>query len=394
MRIFFNKKQHLFYIIMDFNLTEEHLMIQQAARDFAQTELLEGVIERDELSKFPSEQVKKMADLGFLGMMVDPKYGGAGLDSVSYVLAVSEIAKVDASSAVIMSVNNSLVCAGLEKYCNEEQKMKYLVPLAKGEVIGAFCLSEPEAGSDASSQKTTAIDKGDHYLLNGMKNWITNGSSASTYIVMAQTDVEKGHKGINAFIVEKGWAGFDIGPKEKKMGIRGSDTHSLLFNDVKVPKENRIGADGFGFNFAMAVLNGGRIGIASQALGIAAGAYELALKYSQERKSFGKEIFKHQAIAFKLADMATQISAARLLCYNAALQKDAGMDISQSGAMAKLFASQTAMDTTIEAVQIHGGNGYVAEYHVERMMRDAKITQIYEGTSEIQRIVISRTLVS
>jgi alkylation response protein AidB-like acyl-CoA dehydrogenase len=394
LRIFFNKKQHLFYIIMDFNLTEEHLMIQQAARDFAQTELLEGVIERDELSKFPSEQVKKMADLGFLGMMVDPKYGGAGLDSVSYVLAVSEIAKVDASSAVIMSVNNSLVCAGLEKYCNEEQKMKYLVPLAKGEVIGAFCLSEPEAGSDASSQKTTAIDKGDHYLLNGMKNWITNGSSASTYIVMAQTDVEKGHKGINAFIVEKGWAGFDIGPKEKKMGIRGSDTHSLLFNDVKVPKENRIGADGFGFNFAMAVLNGGRIGIASQALGIAAGAYELALKYSQERKSFGKEIFKHQAIAFKLADMATQISAARLLCYNAALQKDAGMDISQSGAMAKLFASQTAMDTTIEAVQIHGGNGYVAEYHVERMMRDAKITQIYEGTSEIQRIVISRTLVS
>ncbi|MBW4360214.1 acyl-CoA dehydrogenase family protein [Flavobacterium taihuense] len=379
---------------MDFNLTEEQLMIQQAARDFAQTELLEGVIERDEHSKFPTEQVKKMAELGFLGMMVDPKYGGSGLDSVSYVLAVSEIAKIDASAAVIMSVNNSLVCAGLEKYCNEEQKMKYLVPLAKGEVIGAFCLSEPEAGSDATSQKTTAIDKGDHYLLNGTKNWITNGASASTYIVIAQTDVEKGHKGINAFIVEKGWAGFDIGPKEKKMGIRGSDTHSLLFNDVKVPKENRIGADGFGFNFAMAVLNGGRIGIASQALGIATGAYELALKYSQERKAFGKEIFKHQAIAFKLADMATQISAARLLCFNAAYQKDAGMDISQSGAMAKLFASQTAMDTTIEAVQIHGGNGYVAEYHVERMMRDAKITQIYEGTSEIQRIVISRTLVS
>ena len=379
---------------MDFNLTEEQLMIQQAARDFAQTELLEGVIERDEHSKFPTEQVKKMAELGFLGMMVDPKYGGSGLDSVSYVLAISEIAKIDASAAVIMSVNNSLVCAGLEKYCNEEQKMKYLVPLAKGEVIGAFCLSEPEAGSDATSQKTTAIDKGDHYLLNGTKNWITNGSSASTYIVIAQTDIEKGHKGINAFIVEKGWAGFDIGPKEKKMGIRGSDTHSLMFNDVKVPKENRIGADGFGFNFAMSVLNGGRIGIASQALGIASGAYELALKYSQERKAFGKEIFKHQAIAFKLADMATQISAARLLCYNAAYQKDAGMDISQSGAMAKLFASQTAMDTTIEAVQIHGGNGYVAEYHVERMMRDAKITQIYEGTSEIQRIVISRTLVS
>nr|WP_315201495.1 acyl-CoA dehydrogenase [uncultured Flavobacterium sp.] len=379
---------------MDFNLTEEQLMIQQAARDFAQSELLEGVIERDEHSKFPAEQVKKMAELGFLGMMVDPKYGGAGLDSVSYVLAISEIAKIDASAAVIMSVNNSLVCAGLEKYCNEEQKMKYLVPLAKGEVIGAFCLSEPEAGSDATSQKTTAIDKGDHYLLNGTKNWITNGNSASTYIVIAQTDIEKGHKGINAFIVEKGWAGFDIGPKEKKMGIRGSDTHSLMFNDVKVPKENRIGADGFGFNFAMSVLNGGRIGIASQALGIAAGAYELALKYSQVRKSFGKEIFKHQAIAFKLADMATQISAARLLCYNAAYQKDAGMDISQSGAMAKLFASQTAMDTTIEAVQIHGGNGYVAEYHVERMMRDAKITQIYEGTSEIQRIVISRTLIA
>ena len=379
---------------MDFNLTEEQLMIQQAARDFAQNELLSGVIERDEYSKFPTEQVKKMAELGFLGMMVDPKYGGSGLDSVSYVLAITEIAKVDASTAVIMSVNNSLVCAGIEKYCNEEQKMKYLVPLAKGEIIGAFCLSEPEAGSDATSQKTTAIDKGDHYLLNGTKNWITNGSSASTYIVIAQTDVEKGHKGINAFIVEKGWAGFDIGPKEKKMGIRGSDTHSLMFSDVKVPKENRIGADGFGFNFAMSVLNGGRIGIASQALGIATGAYELALKYSQERKAFGKEIFKHQAIAFKLADMATQIMAAKMLCFKAASEKDLGMDISQSGAMAKLFASQTAMDTTIEAVQIHGGNGYVAEYHVERMMRDAKITQIYEGTSEIQRIVISRTLVS
>jgi len=379
---------------MDFNLTEEQLMIQQAARDFAQNELLPGVIERDEHSKFPTEQVKKMAELGFMGMMVDPKYGGSGLDSVSYVLAITEIAKIDASAAVIMSVNNSLVCAGLEKYCDEEQKMKYLVPLAKGDVIGAFCLSEPEAGSDATSQKTTAIDKGDHYLLNGTKNWITNGSSASTYIIIAQTDVEKGHKGINAFIVEKGWAGFDIGPKEKKMGIRGSDTHSLMFSDVKVPKENRIGADGFGFNFAMSVLNGGRIGIASQALGIASGAYELALKYSQERKAFGKEIFKHQAIAFKLADMATQIMAAKMLCFKAASEKDSGMDISQSGAMAKLFASQTAMDTTIEAVQIHGGNGYVAEYHVERMMRDAKITQIYEGTSEIQRIVISRTLVS
>jgi alkylation response protein AidB-like acyl-CoA dehydrogenase len=379
---------------MDFNLTEEQLMIQQAARDFAQAELLEGVIERDEHSKFPTEQVKKMAELGFLGMMVDPKYGGSGLDSVSYVLAITEIAKVDASAAVVMSVNNSLVCAGIEKYCNEEQKQKYLVPLAKGDVIGAFCLSEPEAGSDATSQKTTAIDKGDHYLLNGTKNWITNGATASTYIVIAQTDLEKGHKGINAFIVEKGWAGFDIGPKERKMGIRGSDTHSLMFTDVKVPKENRIGEDGFGFNFAMSVLNGGRIGIASQALGIATGAYELALKYSQERKAFGKEIFKHQAIAFKLADMATQIMAAKMLCLKAACEKDAGQDISQSGAMAKLFASQTAMDTTIEAVQIHGGNGYVAEYHVERMMRDAKITQIYEGTSEIQRIVISRTLVS
>jgi alkylation response protein AidB-like acyl-CoA dehydrogenase len=379
---------------MDFKLTEEQLMIQQAARDFAKMELLPGVIERDEHSKFPTEQVKKMAELGFMGMMVDPKYGGSGLDSISYILAITEISKVDASAAVIMSVNNSLVCAGIEKYGNEEQKQKYLIPLATGEVIGAFCLSEPEAGSDATSQKTTAIDKGDHYLLNGTKNWITNGNSASTYIIIAQTDIEKGHKGINAFIVEKSWAGFEIGIKEKKMGIRGSDTHSLMFTDVKVPKENRIGEDGFGFNFAMAVLNGGRIGIASQALGIAKGAFELALKYSQERKAFGKEIFKHQAIAFKLADMATQIAAAEMLVFKAASEKDAGEDISQSGAMAKLFASQTAMDTTIEAVQIHGGNGYVAEYHVERMMRDAKITQIYEGTSEIQRIVISRTLIS
>ncbi len=378
---------------MNFKLSEEHLMIQQAARDFAQAELLPGVIERDEHSKFPTEQVKMMAELGFLGMMVDPKYGGAGLDSVSYVLAMEEIAKIDASAAVIMSVNNSLVCAGLEKFCNEEQKQKYLVPLAKGEVIGAFCLSEPEAGSDATSQKTTAIDKGDYYLLNGTKNWITNGGNASTYIVIAQTDIEKGHKGINAFIVEKGWQGFEIGPKEQKMGIRGSDTHSLMFTDVKVPKENRIGADGFGFNFAMGVLNGGRIGIASQALGIASGAYELALKYSQERKAFGKPIFQHQAIAFKLADMATQITAARLLCLKAASEKDNGEDISHSGAMAKLYSSEVAMNTTIEAVQIHGGNGYVREYHVERMMRDAKITQIYEGTSEIQRIVISRGLI-
>ncbi|MEO8233830.1 MAG: acyl-CoA dehydrogenase family protein [Flavobacterium sp.] len=378
---------------MDFNFSEEQLMIQQAARDFAVNELLPGVIERDEYSKFPTEQVKKMAELGFMGMMVDPKYGGSGLDSVSYVLAMTELSKIDASAAVVMSVNNSLVCAGIEKYASEELKMKYLVPLAKGEVIGAFCLSEPEAGSDATSQKTTAIDKGDHYLLNGTKNWITNGGTASTYIVIAQTDIEKGHKGINAFIVEKGWAGFEIGPKEKKMGIRGSDTHSLMFSDVKIPKENRIGEDGFGFNFAMNVLNAGRIGIASQALGIATGAYELALKYAQERVAFKKPIFQHQAIAFKLADMATQIMAAKMLVLKAATEKDAGQDISQSGAMAKLFASETAMNTTIEAVQIHGGNGYVSEYHVERMMRDAKITQIYEGTSEIQRIVISRTLV-
>ncbi|WP_413514017.1 acyl-CoA dehydrogenase family protein [Myroides odoratus] len=375
---------------MDFKLTEEQLMIQQAARDFAQAELLSGVIERDEHQIFPTEQIKKLGELGFLGMMVDPKYGGSGLDSVSYVLAMEEIAKVDASVAVVLSVNNSLVCAGLEKYANEEQKEKYLKPLASGEVIGAFCLSEPEAGSDATSQKTTALDMGDYYLLNGTKNWITNGSTASFYIVIAQTNPEKKHKGINAFIIEKGWPGFQIGAKEQKMGIRGSDTHSLMFTDVKVPKENRIGDDGFGFAFAMNVLNGGRIGIASQALGIAQGAYELSLKYAKERKAFGTEIINHQAIAFKLADMATHISAARMLCLKAAVEKDAGQDISISGAMAKLFASQTAMDTTVEAVQIHGGNGYVREYHVERMMRDAKITQIYEGTSEIQKMVISR----
>ncbi|MBB1151233.1 MULTISPECIES: acyl-CoA dehydrogenase [unclassified Myroides] len=375
---------------MDFKLTEEQQMIQQAARDFAQTELLPGVIERDEHQIFPAEQIKKLGELGFLGMMVDPKYGGSGLDSVSYVLAMEEIAKVDASTAVVLSVNNSLVCAGLEKYANEEQKQKYLTPVASGEAIGAFCLSEPEAGSDATSQKTTAVDMGDYYLLNGTKNWITNGSTASFYIVIAQTNPEKKHKGINAFIVEKGLPGFEIGAKEQKMGIRGSDTHTLLFTDVKVPKENRIGEDGFGFAFAMNVLNGGRIGIASQALGIAQGAYELSLKYAKERKAFGTEIINHQAIAFKLADMATNISAARMLCLKAAAEKDAGQDISISGAMAKLFASKTAMDTTVEAVQIHGGNGYVREYHVERMMRDAKITQIYEGTSEIQKIVISR----
>lgn len=377
---------------MDFNLTEEQLMIQQAARDFAQTELLPGVIERDKDQKFPAEQVKKMAELGFLGMMVDPQYGGAGLDAVSYVVAMEEIAKVDASAAVIMSVNNSLVCAGLEKYANEEQKVKYLTPLAKGDVIGAFALSEPEAGSDATSQRTTAEDKGDYYLLNGTKNWITNGGNATYYIVIAQTNPEKKHKGINAFIVEKGWEGFVVGAKEDKLGIRGSDTHTLIFNDVKVPKENRIGEDGFGFNFAMAVLNGGRIGIASQALGIAAGAYELALAYAKVRKAFNTEIINHQAIAFKLADMHVNVMAARMLVYKAAAEKDEGKDISESGAMAKLYASQVAMDTTVEAVQIHGGYGYVKEYHVERMMRDAKITQIYEGTSEIQKIVISRAI--
>lgn len=367
-------------------------MIQQAARDFAHSELLPGVIERDTEQKFPYEQVKKMGELGFMGMMVDPKYGGAGMDSISYVLALEEISKIDASAAVVMSVNNSLVCAGLEKFCNEEQKQKYLKPLASGEVIGAFALSEPEAGSDATSQATTAEDKGDYYLLNGTKNWITNGKNATFYIVMAQTDPAKRHKGINAFIVEKGWEGFVTGQKEDKLGIRGSDTCSLMFTDVKVPKENRIGEDGFGFKFAMAVLNGGRIGIASQALGIASGAYELALKYAQERKSFGTEIINHQAIAFKLADMHVNIMAARMLCYKAAAEKDEGKDISESGAMAKLYASQVAMDTTIEAVQIHGGYGYVKEYHVERLMRDAKITQIYEGTSEIQKIVIIRSI--
>ncbi len=377
---------------MDFNLSEEQLMIQQAARDFAKTELLPGVIERDRDQKFPEELVRKMADLGFLGMMVAPEYGGSGMDAISYVVAMEEIAKVDASAAVIMSVNNSLVCTGLDKYASEEQKQKYLVPLASGEVVGAFALSEPEAGSDATSQHTTAEDKGDYYLLNGTKNWITNGGRATYYIVIAQTHPEKKHKGINAFIVERGWEGFEIGPKEDKLGIRGSDTHSLLFTDVKVPKENRIGEDGFGFNFAMAVLNGGRIGIASQALGIAAGAYELALQYAKVRKAFGTEIINHQAIAFKLADMHTQVTAARMLVWKAAAEKDEGKDISESGAMAKLYASQVAMDTSVEAVQIHGGYGYVKEYHVERMMRDAKITQIYEGTSEIQKIVISRAI--
>src|SRR6056297_3574510 len=377
---------------MNFTLTEEQQLIQQAARDFAQNELLPGVIERDEAQKFPKEQVKKMGELGFLGMMASPEYGGGGMDTISYILVMEELSKIDASAPVMVSVNNSLVCWGLDTYGSEEQKKKYLTKLTTGEKLGAFCLSEPEAGSDATSQRTTAIDKGDHYILNGTKNWITNGNLAEVYLVIAQTDKEKKHKGINAFIVEKGWKGFEIGPKEQKLGIRGSDTHSLIFNDVKVPKENRIGEDGFGFKFAMKTLSGGRIGIAAQALGIAAGAYELALKYSKERKAFGTEISNHQAIAFKLADMHTQIQAARLLVYKSACDKDNKEDYDLSGAMAKLYASQVAMDTTVEAVQIHGGNGFVKEYHVERLMRDAKITQIYEGTSEIQRIVLSRNI--
>lgn len=377
---------------MDFTLSEEQLMIQQAAKDFAQNELLPGVIERDETQTFPNEIVKKMGNLGFMGMMVSEKYGGSGLDTLSYVLAMEELSKIDASASVMVSVNNSLVCWGLEAYGTEAQKEKYLSRLATGEIIGAFCLSEPEAGSDATSQKTTAIDKGDHYILNGTKNWITNGSRAEVYLVIAQTHVEKGHRGINALIVEKGMEGFEIGPKENKLGIRGSDTHSLLFNDVKVPKENRIGEDGFGFKFAMKTLAGGRIGIAAQALGIAAGAYELALTYSKQRKAFGTEIANHQAIAFKLADMHTKIQAARHLVYQAACDKDSHNDYDLSGAMAKLYASEVAMETAVEAVQIHGGNGFVKEYHVERLMRDAKITQIYEGTSEIQKIVISRSI--
>lgn len=377
---------------MNFELTEEHKMIRDAARDFAQAELLPGVIERDETQTFPKEQIKKLGKLGLLGMMVNPKYGGSGMDTISYILAIEEISKIDASCSVIMSVNNSLVCWGIETYGTEEQKQKYLIPLAKGEIIGAFCLSEPEAGSDATSQQTTAIDNGDYYLLNGTKNWITNGSTASVYLVIAQTDIEKGHKGINAFIVEKDMPGFVVGLKENKLGIRGSDTHSLMFTDVKVPKQNRIGEDGFGFTFAMKTLSGGRIGIAAQALGIASGAYELSLQYSKERKAFGKEISKHQAIAFKLADMATEIEASRLLCLKAAWMKDNGKNYDEIGAMAKVFASETAMKTTVEAVQVHGGYGFVKEYHVERLMRDAKITQIYEGTSEIQRIVISRSI--
>jgi len=377
---------------MNFELTEEHLTVQKAARDFAQTELLPGVIERDTEQKFPAEQIKKMGELGFMGMMTDPTYNGGGMDTISYVLAMEEISKVDASASVCMSVNNSLVCWGLERFGTEEQKEKYLKKLTTAEYIGAFCLSEPEAGSDATSQRTTAEDKGDHYLLNGTKNWITNGKSASVYVVIAQTHPEKKHKGINALIVERGMPGFAVGKKEDKMGIRGSDTHSLMFTDVKVPKANRIGDEGFGFTFAMTTLNGGRIGIASQALGIAAGAYELALKYSKERKAFNKHLSEHQAIQFKLADMATKINAARLLIWQAAFLKDQKRDFVKAAAMAKLFASQIAQEVTTEAVQIHGGYGYVKEFHVERLMRDAKITQIYEGTTEIQKMVISREL--
>jgi alkylation response protein AidB-like acyl-CoA dehydrogenase len=382
---------------MLFQLNEEHLMIRQAARDFAQNECLPGVIERDEKQKFPREQVMKLAELGFLGMMVDTAYGGAGMDTVSYVLAMEEISKVDASVSVIMSVNNSLVCYGLQEFGTEEQKQKYLTPLAQGRkngelYIGAFMLSEPEAGSDATSQRTTAEDKGDYYLLNGTKNWITNGGTASVYLVMAQTDPSKGSRGINTLIVEKDWPGVVVAAKENKLGIRASDTHTVMFNDVKVPKANRVGENGFGFKFAMRTLAGGRIGIASQALGIASGAYELSREYSKTRKAFGTEIMNHQAIAFKLADMATRIEAARLLCLKAAWEKDNRMNYDLSSSMAKVFASETAMWTTVEAVQIHGGYGFVKEYHVERMMRDAKITQIYEGTSEVQRIVISRSI--
>ena len=376
--------------MMNFQLTEEQLAVQEAARDFAQSELLPEVIERDTEARFPKEQIQKMGALGFMGMMVDPAYGGGGMDTISYVIAMEELSKIDASASVSMSVNNSLVCWGLEKYGSEEQKQTYLTKLATGAQLGAFCLSEPEAGSDATSQQTTASLEGDYYLLNGTKNWITNGSSASIYLVIAQTDASKGHKGFSVFIVERGWDGFVVGKKEDKLGIRGSDTHSLMFTDVKVPVKNRIGAEGFGFTFAMETLNGGRIGIAAQALGIASGAYELALAYSKERKAFGKPISQHQAIQFKLADMATQIEAARLLVYKAAWLKDEGKDYAQASAMAKLYASEVAMSVTVEAVQVHGGYGYVKEYHVERLMRDAKITQIYEGTSEIQRIVISR----
>nr|MBI1231836.1 acyl-CoA dehydrogenase [Cytophagales bacterium] len=379
---------------MTFELTEEQVAVRDAAREFAKKQLLHDVIDRDSEGRFPVEQVKQMGELGFMGMMVRPEFDGGGMDTISYVLAIEEISKIDASAGVIMSVNNSLVCWGLEKYGSESQKQRYLTKLATGKLLGAFCLSEPEAGSDATSQKTTATEDGDYYLINGTKNWITNGGSADIYLVIAQTDPTKGHKGISAFILEKGMEGLVIGKKEDKLGIRSSDTHSLMFTDVKVSKENRIGESGFGFKFAMETLNGGRIGIAAQALGIASGAYERSLAYSKERKAFGKPIFEHQAIQFKLADMATAIECARLLVMKAAWLKDQGRDYTEASAMAKLYASQVAMDVTVEAVQVHGGYGYVKEYHVERMMRDAKITQIYEGTSEIQKIIISRTLFS
>ncbi len=378
--------------MINFNYTEEHEAVREAARDFAQMQLKPGVIDRDRDMKYPTEEVKSMSELGFMGMMVGEKYGGGGMDTLSYVIAIEEISKIDNSCSVIMSVNNSLVCWGLETYGSDAQKEKYLPRLAAGEDIGAFCLSEPEAGSDATSQRTTAEDKGDYYLLNGTKNWITNGGSSNIHLVIAQTDREKGHKGINAFIVEADWEGVVVGAKEDKLGIRSSDTHTIMYNDVKVPKENRIGEDGFGFKFAMKTLTGGRIGIAAQALGIAAGAYELAVAYAKEREAFGKPIAQHQAIAFKLADMSTQIEAARLLVHKAARLKDLGEDYSTASSMAKLFASEVAMKHTVEAVQVHGGYGFVKEYHVERLMRDAKITQIYEGTSEIQRMVISRNI--
>ncbi|MEL6968646.1 MAG: acyl-CoA dehydrogenase [Bacteroidota bacterium] len=379
---------------MDFSLTEEHLAVREAAREFAQKELKPGVIERDSKMEFPTEQVRQMGELGFLGMMVDPEYDGGGMDTLSYVLAMEEMSKIDNSCSVLMSVNNSLVCWGLETYGTEEQKRKYLPKLATGEWIGSFCLSEPEAGSDATMQRTTAVDMGDHYLLNGTKNWITNGGSSSLHLVIAQTNPELKHRGINVFIVESSWDGVTVGAKEDKLGIRSSDTHTILYTDVKVPKENRIGEDGFGFKFAMKTLSGGRIGIAAQALGIAGGAYELALAYAQEREAFGKPIAKHQAIAFKLAQMATDIEAAKMMVYRAAWLKDNGLDYNQASAMAKLYASEVAMKHTVEAVQIHGGYGFVKEYHVERLMRDAKITQIYEGTSEVQQIVISRGVLS
>ncbi|MBU2553488.1 MAG: acyl-CoA dehydrogenase [Bacteroidetes bacterium] len=377
---------------MNFEFTEEQLMIQQAARDFAQRELLQDVLERDEKAIFPANHIKKLGELGFLGMMIDPKYDGGGMDTVSYMLAMEEISKVDASVAVIMSINNSLICYGLQKYGNEEQKQKYLKPLARGEIIGAFLLSEPEAGSDATHQHTTAIDKGDHYLINGTKNWISNANSASVYLVMAQTHPDKRHKGINAFIVDKNTPGITLGPHEDKMGMRSSDTHSVMFNDVTVPKENRIGEDGFGFTFAMKVLEAGRLGIAAQALGIASGAYERAVAYAKERKAFGTVLANHQSIAFKIADMAVKIENARNLCLKAAWLKDNGKSFTIEGSMAKLYAADIAMEVTTEAVQIHGGYGYVKEYHVERLMREAKLTQIYEGTSEVQKIVISRSV--